>query len=181
MNSEDGLLPTGQITLPGFFDDEPELLEMVKEGLHRPGAGVHSGGYAIRDLERCRGIAEDMLAGRTQRDIARRWRVSRNTLAGIMDLLEAMGEVEPIKERLIHRFQRLAESAAEALQEKVYQDKVPVNVLPFVMGIATDKSTHLAGLATPGDPGAKRDLDLEGFKAQLKAAKATIIDVSPVE
>lgn len=81
---------------PDIYPDRADLIELVKRGFDHTGERVFS-----RDEELCRRVVSDLILGhKSQRQIAKEQRVSRNSIAGIREQLERRGLVEPLRKEL---------------------------------------------------------------------------------
>ena len=80
-----------QTTLPAVLDEAERRVFAVLE----PTTAAHSGKITERDRELVRLVLESHAAGATQREIAARFAVSRNTVAGLIRRAEAAGKLEP--------------------------------------------------------------------------------------
>jgi hypothetical protein len=90
-------------------------------------------------------IVNALAAGDSQRAIARRLRVSPNTVRAVAE--EEWRQVNARKARIAAQAEKNATRAAELIAEKLESGNVPLNVLVPVYGVSVDKA-----LALRGDP-----------------------------
>ena len=151
---------------PPLFADFPEddgLVESVRRGTHaKP---VVTGRILSRDVDRLRGIVSDLLCGLSQRRVATKWGVGRNSIRRCIEVLEERGELEPLKVRLARRYSRVAELAAENMEEALEAGDVPAASLPIMGGIAVDKMLLLTGEATQITE--RREVSIDDFRDRL--------------
>jgi hypothetical protein len=130
-----------QEVLPMEMPDQPALVDRVREFLH-------TGVRVLPDVERVEGILRDLCSGLSQRQVASRWAVSRNTIRAVVAVCEQSGRMVGTKARLADDMMDIARLACENLREKLEDDAVADKVLPIVMGVAVDKALLLTGQAT---------------------------------
>lgn len=139
---------------PEEADDlQPVLPVILAEADERLAAvfastAAFSGALTERDQSLVDAILSSFVAGATQRQIAERFKVSRNTIAQMVRRAEADGRIEPYKERLGARLGRAVEAGLEHWTEAVESGKVSAGQLPIAIGIFVDKKALLAGEAT---------------------------------
>lgn len=162
----------GQLTLWDQWPEEPELVEKARDFLH-------TGRTSLRNDVRCHRICEAVLCGAPWRTICREFRVGHHTIQAIVRHYEESGKLVTLQKRLAGLWSDVALLGAWRLREKLAEDKVPVNVLGMVSGIATDKMLLLTGQATERIE-QKRTVevpDLEAAWARLQAVRSRVIDV----
>jgi hypothetical protein len=97
-----------------------------------------------RDRERFAAILQAIGEGQSFSAIARAFRVSRHTLAAIVAIHPEVVAQE--RKRGAGRFAVLARLAADRMIDEI--GSMPLQSLPIVLGVATEKSLLLDGLAT---------------------------------
>jgi len=107
-----------------------------------------SGVFTERDQSLVDAILSSFVAGATQRQIAERFKVSRNTIAQLVRRAEADGRLEPYKARLSARLGRAVEAGIEHWTEAVEAGKVSASQIPIAVGIFQDKKLLIDGEAT---------------------------------
>lgn len=119
-------LAVEQATAPLFSDDffpeQPALIEAAK-------SYEHTGTTASRDGERCAEIVEFLIVSGSARKTARKFHVGRNTLRGIVEVLERAGKLEPLKQRLTGKLGNLVEDTVDAIHEGVVDGTFPATHL----------------------------------------------------
>ena len=134
-------------------DFQPVLPVILAEADERLAAvfattAAFSGVLTERDQSLVDAILSSFVAGATQRQIAERFKVSRNTIAQMVRRAEADGRLEPYKARLSARLGRAVEAGIEHWTEAVEAGKVSASQIPVAVGIFTDKKLLLDGEAT---------------------------------
>src|SRR5262245_31373899 len=129
----------------------PELQERQDESLvervkHK--AFVHTGAFISRQDHLCRAIVSDLLNGVSRRVIAERYSVSRNSVNAIREILDARGELEPLKKELARRLDRCVIYSLENLEEALCAGEIAKGSLPIALGILLDKKAALEGVPT---------------------------------
>lgn len=175
MEAEPGL-PTLQAAQGEMF---PELGVLEAARLWEPGKGEPqlSGKVLLKDWERCERVCQRLLAGESQRSIARDEAMGRNSIRKVMEVLEQRGLLEPLKKRLSRRLGHVAEALTEDILEAAENGSLPANVKPIAMAIALDKKAMLDGEATQVIEVRREGLSLEALNEAIRAAKARLIDV----
>lgn len=132
-----------QPVLPVILDQADERLAAVFAS-----TAAFSGVLTERDQSLVDAILSSFVAGATQRQIAERFKVSRNTIAQMVRRAEGDGRLEPYKARLSARLGRAVEAGIEHWTEAVEAGKVSASQIPVAVGIFTDKKLLLDGEAT---------------------------------
>jgi hypothetical protein len=109
---------------------------------------VHTGAFISRDEVLCREICMDLIAGISRRAIALRFGVSRNTVNAIREIMEARGELEPLKREVARRLDRCVIFGLENLEHALATDGLPASQLSVACGILLDKKAALEGQPT---------------------------------
>jgi hypothetical protein len=153
---------------------------------------VHTGKTTCRNEELAAEIVECVLLGVTERGVARRVGVSRNTVRATMELMESLGKLEPLKRRLSRKLGRLLELTTDEAMRMLEERRVPPNCIPIWYGVFSDKKggldqdAEMAGAPakpalTPADLVAWRQRLVawreSGADAQSAGAAAQVIDV----
>jgi transposase len=103
--------------------------------------------HTATTLERRRALREDIceriVQGVSERQLARIYKVGRNTLRKLRIRLEQSGKLEPLKRRLAGKLGQVAELSADLCIERLESGDVQSNVLPIMMGVALDKKGQL--------------------------------------
>lgn len=138
----------------------------------------HTGTSTERRDQLVQAMLERLVAGASQREIARVYGVSRNTVAAIVQRAEANGQLEPYKQRVSKRLGKLIEAGVERFAEAIEQDEVSPSQLPVSLGILMDKKVVLDGEPTSvveHRKGPARE-DLEQYLQSLASAKAVDVE-----
>ena len=152
MGNEKRLSPTtlelmrpAQFFLFPSWPEEPELAHKAKEYLH-------TGKIALGDPARCLDIIEAILNGASKRAVAGKFKVGRQTIDAIFRDAEASGQLLPIKQRLRRDWLETVQLTQWRIQEALLAGEMPLQVLPMLAGVGTDKleaMTHSDGEDAP--------------------------------
>lgn len=126
------LLPPEQVFLFENWPEQPSLVERVREY-------VHTGKSLLKDPERCYEVISAILNGASPRAVAAHFHVGRETLTATYRVLEDGGKLGPFKQRLAAEWRETAMLAQWRMQEALIRGEMPLQVLPALGGIATDK------------------------------------------
>jgi hypothetical protein len=126
------LLPPEQVFLFENWPEQPSLVDRVKEY-------VHTGKRLLKDADRCYAVIAAILNGASPRAVANHFHVGRETLTAAYRVLEEGGKLGPFKQRLASEWRETAMLAQWRMQEALVRGEMPLQVLPALGGIATDK------------------------------------------
>lgn len=154
-----------QAPLFDSFDCGAELLSIEEDAA----SGKHNAVTLAKRTELRDELAEMLCRGMSIRNLAKRYRVSRNTLARLIVRLEAAGKMEPLKKRLAGKLGAVAELSADVLLERLENDDLPPNVLPIAMGVAMDKKDMIEARAGVDDGEVDAGLTVEQVNAAVAA------------
>lgn len=126
------LLPPEQVFLFENWPERPSLVERVKDY-------VHTGKSLLKDPERCYEVIAAILNGASPRAVAAHFHVGRETLTATFRVLEESGKLGPFKQRLAADWRETVSLAQWRIQEALVRGEMPLQVLPALAGIATDK------------------------------------------
>ena len=131
----------------------PELFspEAVEAGLVEVAGkprGQFSGGIIERQAELVDVILERFASGASQREIARVFSVSTNTVAGIVSRATASGRIEAYKTRVSAKLAGAIEGGIEFWTDALRAGTLNPAQIPLAVGIFSDKKALLDGEAT---------------------------------
>lgn len=126
-----------------FPELDERLVELVK---HK--SFVHTAAFVSRDEVLCRAICIDLLSGISRRLIAKRYEVSRNSVNGIREVMDARGELEPLKREIARRLDRCVIYSLENLEHALEQNVIAAGSLPVATAVLLDKKAALEGQPT---------------------------------
>lgn len=127
------------------------ILEELDEHLVaivRSKAYVHSGAFVSRDEELCRSVCTDLLTGLSRRAIAARHGISRNSVNAIREVMEARGDLEPLRKEIARRLDRCVIYSLENLEDATAKNLIAAGQLPIATAVLLDKKAALDGLPT---------------------------------
>ena len=111
--------------------------------------GQFSGAIIERDREKVDMILELIVdPNMTQSEIARRMKVSRNTVAALEHRAELDGRLAAYKERALHKIRTLHRMATDSLMEAIQKDQISADKKPIAWGIISDHLTKFEGMPT---------------------------------
>lgn len=146
------LLPPEQVFLFEKWPEEPQLVAKIKDY-------EHTGKSLVAD-PRLRDIVEAILNGASYRVVAKQYHVGRETLTSLFKWLEGSGQLRPFKERLAADWRETAALALWRVREAMIAGEMPLQVLPMLAGIATDKIELLTH--SGGEEPAQKTIDITG-------------------
>ena len=134
-----------------------------------------------RTLERRRGLVKAILervaAGMSQRDVAKLFGVSRQSIRMLVERAEDRGELEPIRKRIAHKYYTVAELTTEEMRRRLEEEpeKIKYHELSVGGGIAVNNANLLTGSATSITT--KVVVDQDALAKRLEELKKGAIDV----
>jgi hypothetical protein len=134
-------------TTPLFPDLEAEFDAYVVDAV-KAKSFVHSGAFISRNEELCIAICTDLLSGVSRRVIAQRYEVSRNSVNVIREIMDARGELEPLKKEIARRLDRCVIYSLENLEHALEKDGIAHGQLPIATAVLLDKKAALEGQPT---------------------------------
>ena len=139
------LMQPAQFFLFPSWPEDAALAVKAKEFLH-------TGKIALGDPARCLDIIEAILNGASKRAVAGKFKVGRETIDAIFREAEASGKLRPIKQRLRADWLETVQLTQWRIQEALLAGEMPLQVLPMLAGVGTDKleaMTHSDGEDAP--------------------------------
>lgn len=135
---------------PFLFDAKllpmrPDLVAMVKEKRF-----LHTGKLLGDDEELCRSVCRDLQLGLSGRKVAKKYRISRNSVWGIEQVMRERGELEPLKKATIAQLDAIIFMGLERIQEGIAEDEISPGQLPIPIAALIDKKGQLEAGVVPG-------------------------------
>ena len=163
----------------------PELFsaEAVEAGLVEVAGkprGQFSGGIIERQAELVDVILERFAAGASQREIARIYGVSTNTVAGIVARATAAGRIEAYKIRVSAKLAGAIEGGIEVWTDALRAGTLNPAQIPLAVGIFSDKKALLDGEATSRVEVRQVEPTGQDIDAALRALPEIEVLVDPV-
>lgn len=168
------VLPPEQVFLFENYEEQPVLVEKCKEFIHK-------GGRLLADPERTRDVIEAILNGASFRAVAKQYHVGRQTLTTVYTMLEQANLLEPFAKRLSRDWQETAQLAQWRIQEALMAGEMPLQVLPALAGIATDKIGQLTHFDAGGERAKERNITPEAAARAMEAARRAAMEESTVD
>lgn len=140
---QEGDLKQRQLFTPDMLPEMPELLVYVHEKRYE-----HTGKIIGKNEELCAAIVTDIALGVSERTVAKKYGVSRNSIGAAREALERAGKLEPLKERIAGLLSKGIVIAAEETIDAMRNGTLPKQCLPVVVGIFTEKRALVLGEPT---------------------------------
>ena len=121
-------------------------------------------------------VAKGLIEGRTVHSLAEEYEVSPSTVSAIR--ARHIEAIPTHKQRLATKLGLIAETAADALQQRLERDEISERALPVVLGVSLDKQAALLGetpVTTVRQVSVKED-NIESILERLPRANAMIVD-----
>lgn len=165
---------------PGELPERPDLVQMVKRGVHRFTAERLS-----RDEELCRSVCADLLLGLSARAIARKWHISRSSVGSIEALMRANGEMDSIRMRTLDLLGKVTITGLEVWLHALENGLISPGQIPIPVLAALDKKAQLEAGVVLGTGRTEKELsvdDLEAAWSKVKSAGAVIdVESQPID
>jgi transposase len=169
------LLPVLASTQEEFF---PELgLMEAAQAWESKGLPEVTGRIVLKDHERISRLMDMVIYGESERAIAEKLGMGRNTVRKVKDILTERGKLEPQKKRISRRLGHVAEALTEDLLRDVESNALPAHVKPIALGILLDKKALLDGEPSQVIEVRRDGLSIESVKAAWEALERRTIDV----
>lgn len=168
---------------PYLFDEKclplrPELVALVKDKDF-----THTGKIVGRDAELCRAVCRDLIAGLSGRKVAVKYKISRNTVLAIENVMRERGELEPLRKRVLIQLEDCIYLGLERIQEALATDQINAGQLPIPVMAMIDKKAQLEAGIVPGTQRTEKEITAESLRLelerirQMKQVGAPVIDV----
>ena len=121
-------------------------------------------------------VAKGLIEGRTVHSLAEEYEVSPSTVSAIR--ARHIEAIPTHKQRMATKLGLIAETAADALQQRLERDEISERALPVVLGVSLDKQAALLGetpVTTVRHVSVKED-NIESILERLPRANAAIVD-----
>jgi len=132
-----------QLVFPVLEEIDQHLVDLARRKAY-----VHSGAFVSRDEELCRSVCTDLLTGLSRRAIAARHGISRNSVNAIREVMEARGDLEPLRKEIARRLDRCVIYSLENLEDATAKNLIAAGQLPIATAVLLDKKAALDGLPT---------------------------------
>lgn len=149
-----------------------DLVALVKDK-----SFVCTGKILGKDLELCRAVCRDLIAGLSGRKVARKYNISRNSILAIEHVLRERGELEPLTKTVISQLDNCIYLGLERIQEGIAEDQINAGQLPIPVAAMIDKRAQLAAGIIPGTQRTEKEITAESLRLEFEAmrqAKRTI-------
>lgn len=167
------------VSQPELFDRDPDIGRELLTIDEDRSAGKHTAAILSRREELAAAIMTRVLAGMSEREAAKLFRVGRNTIAALKRKWESEGKLEPLKRRLVAKLGRAVELGVENSIELLEKGQVPANVLPIMVGVFVEKRALLEGEPTAIVHQVKREITPDDLAKALDAIDVEASIVAP--
>lgn len=151
-----------------------DLVLMVKEKAHE-----FTGKILGKDAELCRAICADLMTGLSGRKIAKKYRISRNSILGIERIMRERGELEPLKKAILQQLDDIIYIGLERIKEGIAEEEIHPGQLPIPISALIDKKGQLEAGLVPGTERSVAEVTAEQVQAAFEAMKrARVLTVS---
>lgn len=130
-----------QFNLPVIFDESERHLPDVA-------GGTFSGKIVERDQQLVAAVLGAHAAGIGKKRIGEAFKISPNTVRGIVDRARLAGKIDPYKRRVSDQLGRAIESGMEQWIEAAEAGNIRADQIPVAVGIFSDKKALIDGEAT---------------------------------
>lgn len=153
-----------------------DLVELVRRGFSHTAKNLME-----NNQELCRQVMIALIQRVPTRRIARTFKISRNSVAGIRQEMEKRGLVEPLKKEISAMLGAIITMGLEDFQDALATGELHPSQLPVPMGIFMTHKALMDGDPTVRvDNGKPSELSVESVRAyweQMKKAKAELVTV----
>jgi hypothetical protein len=131
---------------PALF--QPEDLPSVPMLIEAAKRCVHTGKIAGKDEERANEVLMQYLQCGSLLATAKRFQVSPNTVKALLEIYEAAGKLDDLKQRVSRKLGTIIELTADRTIDALMAGTIQGNVLPIMLGVSIEKKALLDGDAT---------------------------------
>lgn len=157
-----------------------DLVELVKEKRF-----AHTGKIVAKDEELCREVCMDLIRGLSTRLVAKKYRISRNTVGAIHAVMEKRGELEPLKKQVSALLGKAIVFGLENFIEALATNQISPGQLPIPIAALIDKKELIDGNATARIEGSNvQEISVEqvqDFWERMKKADAQPTEPSAID
>ena len=162
---------TDQPELFEVWPDEPKLVAEVREK-----SFLRTGKYLSKRLERVRAICLDIIFGRasgllSDREIARKHRVSRNDFGVILDIMRQRGELEPLTKMINADLDVNTWLMGRRINEGILDGTIHPGQLPIPWLAALDKRAQRDAGIVPGTGRTEAEVEESALAAAWRTAQ----------
>jgi hypothetical protein len=149
-----------------IFADAPDLVLLVSEG--RP---LHNARIAGERRALCRAVCIDLLAGRSHRAIAADYRVGRQTITAIEQVMRSRDELLPLAQTLQVGLGQCIVLMLFRLREALIAGEFSAAQIPIALGVLIDKKAALDAGLVPGTERTVEDVTVDRARSFLELVK----------
>lgn len=140
------------IGAPDYYEAEqfslPVIIEETERHLPDVAGGTFSGKIVERDQELVAAVLGAHVAGVGKKRIGEAFKISPNTVRGIVDRARQAGKIDPYKRRVSNQLGRAIESGMEQWIDAAEAGEIRADQIPVAVGIFSDKKALIDGEAT---------------------------------
>ncbi len=149
-----------------MFPEAADLVQLVTED--RP---LHNARIAGERRALCRAVCIDLLAGRSHRAIAADYRVGRQTIAAIEQVMRGRDELLPLAQTLQVGLGQCIVLMLFRLREALLAGEFSAAQIPIALGVLIDKKAALDAGLVPGTERTVEGVSVERARAFLEMVK----------
>lgn len=170
-------VPQQELFSPDAYPPRPDLVAMVKGK-----SFIHNGTLLGNDEELCRNVCRDLVLGLSDRQIAKKWHISRSSIVPIELIMRARGELEPLKQEISDELGEVILMGLRNYKDALAGNLVNAAQLPIPMAALIDKKGQIDGNVIPGTNLTAPEITAEDIEREVAEMKrAVVIDLVPVE
>jgi hypothetical protein len=156
------------------YADRTDLVEQVKRGFNHTGKNLMGADEVL-----CREVMIDLIRGVSGRAIARKFKISRNSVGGIRRAMEERGLVEPLKKQISGLLGNIITMGLEDFQDALSTGELHPSQLPVPMGIFMTHKALVDGDPTVRvDSGKPQEISVESVQRYYEEMKkAQVVEV----
>lgn len=140
---------------------------------------LFSGKILTKDEELCRAVCRDLVTGLSGRKIAKKYRISRNSILGIERVMRERGELEPLKKAVLAQLDDIIFLGLERIKEGIAEDEIHPGQLPIPISALIDKRGQLEAGIVPGTDRTVLEVTAEQVRTAFNAMKRlSVVSVS---
>lgn len=156
--------PAGAVQAELWPDREDLVLRVKAKSF------LHTAKIKGKDEVLCREVCIDLLSGfLSERQIAAKHGISRNTIKGITAVMQERGELEPLSRQVSVALGECIVLSAFRLREALLKGKVSPAQIPIAMGVLIDKKAQLDAGMVPGTNTTQGEAMAANLRGQTEA------------
>lgn len=144
------------------FPEKPSMVEFAKAYY------VHKAKAISADEQLCVAIVSALEYGHSIRSVARVFKIGRNTVCGVVEVMRANGKLEPLKAAIANKFLRVSQEALDAFMDRL--EKHPGEFSPQELSWAAVNFAKTGGEVMGSSPDISRPKGEQSLADKVAAA-----------